>query len=165
ILDAMDKGTKVEQIQEARRVLKSVGVRVGFFLQFGYLGETEDDISKTIEMVKNLIPDDIGISVSYPLPGTVFYEKVKDDLKNKSNWTDSDDLDLMFENTYKPAYYKKLHRYVHKVFRTHQGLENLKLMLTGSIKINKKTLRSVLATFYYLPTSWVDKIQLKKLKA
>lgn len=165
ILDAMDKGTKVEQIHEATRVLKSVGVRVGFFLQFGYIGETEKDIEQTIEMVKELVPDDIGISVSYPLPGTVFYEKVKDDLRGKANWTDSDDLDLMFKNTYQPEYYKKLHRHVHKVFRTRQGLENLRLMLTGARKINKRNLRSVLATLYYIPTSWVDKIQLNKLKA
>ena len=165
ILDAMDKGTKIEQIQEATRVLKSVGVRVGFFLQFGYLGETQEDIEKTIKMVKNLIPDDIGISVSYPLPGTVFYDKVKDELKGKANWTDSDDLDLMFANTYQPAYYKKLHRYVHKVFRTAQGLENLRLLLSGVRKLNKQTLRSVLAVLYYAPTSVLDKIRLNKLKA
>lgn len=165
ILDAMDKGTRIEQIHEATRVLKSVGVRVCFFIQFGYLGETEDDIEKTINMIKALVPDDIGVSVSYPLPGTVFYDKVKEDLKEKANWTDSDDLDLMFQNTYQSKYYKKLHRYVHKVFRTKQGLENLKLLLTGSKKLNKQTLRSVLAVGYYLPTSILDKAQLKKLKA
>lgn len=164
ILDAMDKGTHIEQIHEATRVLKSVGVKVCFFIQFGYLGETESDIEKTIEMIKTLVPDDIGVSVSYPLPGTVFYEKVKQDLKEKSNWTDSDDLDLMFQNTYKPQYYKKLHRYVHKVFRTKQGLENLKLMLSGSKKLTKRNLRSVLAVGYYLPTSVFDKIELNKLK-
>lgn len=165
ILDAMDKGTKIEQIQEATRVLKSVGVRVGFFLQFGYLGETQEDIRKTIDMVKTLVPDDIGVSVSYPLPGTVFYDKVKNDLKTKANWTDSDDLDLMFRNTYQPAYYKKLHRYVHKVFRISQGLENLQKLFSGKVDLNKKTLRSIAAVFYYIPTSWLDKIRLKQLKA
>jgi anaerobic magnesium-protoporphyrin IX monomethyl ester cyclase len=165
ILDAMDKGTRIEQIHEATRVLKSVGVRVGFFIQFGYLGETEEDINQTIQMIKNLVPDDIGVSVSYPLPGTVFYEKVKQDLADKANWTDSDDLDLMFQNTYQPKYYKKLHRYVHKVFRTRQGLENLRLMLSGSLQINKRTLRSILAVLYYLPTSVFDKMELQKLKA
>lgn len=164
ILDAMDKGTKVEQIHEATRVLKSIGVRVAFFIQFGYIGETEKDISLTINMIKDLVPDDIGISVSYPLPGTVFYDRVKQDLKGKSNWTDSDDLDLMFENTYQPKYYKKLHRHVHKVFRTQQGLENLKLILSGSGRINKKTIRSILAMFYYVPSAIVDKVQLDKLK-
>jgi len=36
ILDAMDKGTKVEQIFEATKQLKKKGIRVAFFLQFGY---------------------------------------------------------------------------------------------------------------------------------
>ena len=87
------------------------------FLQFGYPGETKEDINKTIDMVLKLMPDEIGISVSYPLPGTKFYENVKDQLKLKSNWTDSDELALMFRSTFPPAYYKRLHRYVHKVYR------------------------------------------------
>ena len=44
ILDAMDKGTHLEQIHEAARRLKHAGIRVGFFLQFGYPGETREDI-------------------------------------------------------------------------------------------------------------------------
>ena len=53
ILDAMDKGTRVEQIYEARENLKSHGIRVGFFLQFGYPGETWADIERTIRMVRD----------------------------------------------------------------------------------------------------------------
>ena len=36
ILDAMEKGTTVDQIREATRKLKEEGIRVGYFLQFGY---------------------------------------------------------------------------------------------------------------------------------
>jgi hypothetical protein len=50
-------------------------------------------------MINELLPYEIGISVSYPLPGTGFYEKVKSDLKEKTNWTDSDELALMFRNS------------------------------------------------------------------
>lgn len=117
ILDAMDKGTTVAQIREARELLRQYGIRAAFFLQYGYLGETMDDIRQTLSMLRDTMPDDIGISVSYPLPGTVFYEKVKQDLAVKSNWTDSDDLDLMFHNTYPSVFYKKLHRYTHYVYR------------------------------------------------
>src|SRR5690606_4505628 len=77
ILDAMDKGTTVEQIRQARRLLQKHGIKASFFLQFGYPGENEADIRSTITLVKEMMPDDIGISVSYPLPGTVFYENVK----------------------------------------------------------------------------------------
>ncbi|HEY2721013.1 MAG TPA: radical SAM protein, partial [Chitinophagaceae bacterium] len=117
ILDAMDKGTTIKQIYEATSLLKKHGIHPSFFIQFGYLGETKEDIKKTIRMINELLPYEIGVSVSYPLPGTVFYEKVKADLKEKTNWTDSDELALMFRNTYQPAFYKQLHRYVHKTYR------------------------------------------------
>ena len=70
VLDAMDKGTRVEQIYEATRLLRQQGIRIGYFLQFGYPGENWSDIAQTLAMVRKAQPDDIGISVSYPLPGT-----------------------------------------------------------------------------------------------
>ena len=165
ILNAMDKGITVEQIREATGILKKKGVKVCFFLQFGYLGETAKDIDQTIDMLLELMPDDIGISVSYPLPGTKFYEKVKDDLKQKANWSDSDDLDLMFENNYSRNYYKKLHRYVHKKYRKKQGWLRLTTLLNGKTKISGNTLRSIfLSLFYYSPALIFDKIQLQTLQ-
>ena len=74
ILDAMNKGTTVAEIGAARRLLGAAGIRVGFFLQLGYLGEELDDILATRRLVEETRPDDVGVSVSYPLPGTRFYE-------------------------------------------------------------------------------------------
>jgi anaerobic magnesium-protoporphyrin IX monomethyl ester cyclase len=121
VLDAMDKGITVQQIKDSRAMLRQHNIRAAFFLQFGYLGETWEDIEATIAMLLETMPDDIGASVSYPLPGTGFYEKVKAELGGKSNWTDSDELALMFKNTYSPAFYKLLHRYVHKRYRLAQA--------------------------------------------
>ena len=67
----------IEQIKNSTNLLKKHGIKPSFFIQFGYLGETMDDIKKTIRMINELLPCEIGISVSYPLPGTLFYEKVK----------------------------------------------------------------------------------------
>jgi anaerobic magnesium-protoporphyrin IX monomethyl ester cyclase len=165
ILDAMDKGTAVEQIYEATSLLKKNGVRVCFFIQFGYLGETKTDIDATLKMVLDLMPDDIGVSVSYPLPGTTFYEKVKNDLSAKANWENSDDLDLMFNNTYSAAFYKKLHRYLHKKYRQKQGQLRLLQLLNNPKSISKKTLRTtLLSTFYYTPALLFAKRALKKLE-
>ena len=164
ILDAMDKGTTVEQIHSATKLLKSKGIKTAFFLQFGYLGEQKEDIQKTIDMVLELLPDDIGISVSYPLPGTVFYEKVKEELKTKANWTDSDDLAVMFRSTYPPQFYKKLHRYVHKVYRKKQGINTIKNLFLKPTTITKRKLRSALLTFYYIPTSFLGSLQLRRLE-
>jgi radical SAM superfamily enzyme YgiQ (UPF0313 family) len=164
ILDAMDKGTTVDQIYKASKLLKKNNIRPAFFLQFGYLGEEKEDIKKTIKMVLDLMPEDIGISVSYPLPGTKFYEKVKAQLKDKTNWTDSDELAMMYRGTFKSQYYKKLHRYVHKVYRRKQGLINLKNIFLNPLRANRKKLRSALALLYYSPTSLIDLLQLKRLE-
>jgi radical SAM superfamily enzyme YgiQ (UPF0313 family) len=125
ILDAMDKGTKVEQIQSAAERLHRAGIRVGFFLQFGYTGEDRSDIEKTLQMVRDSHPDEIGISVSYPLPGTKFYEGVKAELGKKQNWVDSDDLAMMYRAAFVPAYYRRLYRAVHHEFRMRHGLAEL----------------------------------------
>ncbi len=113
ILDAMDKGSKVEQILQARRNLKAAGIRASFFLQFGYPGETWADIQKTIALVRQAKPDDIGVSVSYPLPGTRFHAMVSEQLARKTNWDDSDDLAMMFQGTYTGEFYHALHDALH----------------------------------------------------
>ncbi len=122
ILDAMDKGTTIEEIYEATRLLKKHGIKTCFFLQFGYTGETMKEIDLTVKMVNDLMPDDIGISVSYPLPGTKFYERVSSQMKKKHNWELSDDFEMMFDGTYSTEFYRVLHKRVHKEYRTRQLL-------------------------------------------
>jgi len=163
ILDAMDKGTTVQQIYEATRLMKQRGIKVAFFLQFGYLGETQKDIDATLKMVLDLMPDEMGVSISYPLPGTNFYEKVKDQLQEKQNWSDSNDLAMMFRSTFGSAYYKELHRYVHAVYRKHKGYATLRKLFRHPLRLNHRDLRSGLATFYYIPTSFAQRMRLKRL--
>ncbi len=164
ILDGMDKGITVSQIYKATRLLKAKDIRVAFFIQFGYLNETKEDIDKTIKMIKTLIPDNLGISVSYPLPGTKFYEKVKDDLKLKTNWTDSDDLAMLFQGTFNSRFYKKLHRYVHKEYRKSQGKSNFKKILKAPFSLTKRELRSIILYAYYAPSALFDKMILKNME-
>jgi radical SAM superfamily enzyme YgiQ (UPF0313 family) len=113
ILNAMDKGLRISDVIMARSRLSDAGIRACFFLQFGYPGETWEDIQQTIALVRNTRPDDIGISFSYPLPGTVFYERVQEQIGAKRNWTDSDDLCVMFRATYKDEFYKALRNALH----------------------------------------------------
>ncbi len=113
ILDAMDKGTRVEQIAAARDNLRSEGIRACYFLQFGYQGEAWEDIQKTANLVRNTRPDDIGVSVSYPLPGTKFFDWVQSQLSGKTNWSDSEDLSMMFQGAYTDEFYRALHNALH----------------------------------------------------
>lgn len=164
ILDAMDKGTTVEQIYSATRLMKAKGVNVAFFLQLGYPGELKEDIDLTLKMVLDLMPEEVGISVSYPLPGTKFYENVKNQLLLKQNWRDSDDLDMMFQGTFNRDYYKELHRYIHSVYRKHRGYQTMKKLLRSPLRLTYKDLRSGLAMAYFIPLSMAQKIKLEKLE-
>jgi anaerobic magnesium-protoporphyrin IX monomethyl ester cyclase len=113
ILDAMNKGTTVEEILTARARLKAAGIRVGFFIQLGYLGEELSDILATRGLLSAAQPDDVGVSVSYPLPGTRFHELVKAQLGPKTHWQDSDDLAMMFQGTYKSEFYRAVRDLLH----------------------------------------------------
>lgn len=158
ILDAMDKGIKLDQIIDSCRKMKVHGIKPALFLQFGYPGETKEDIQATIAMMLKIMPANIGVSVSYPLPGTPFYDRVKAELSGKTNWTDSDELLLMFNNTYPAAYYKRLHRYVHKRFRLKQSLLSFQYLFSG--KQISQNLYRISSIVYYLPGAILDAFRL-----
>jgi radical SAM superfamily enzyme YgiQ (UPF0313 family) len=118
ILDAMDKDTRVEQIAAARAHLQKHGIRACYFLQFGYPGEGWAEIQKTIDLVRRTRPDDIGVSVSYPLPGTQFYERVREQIGAKTHWSDSEDLCVVFRGAYTDEFYRALHDALHAEVET-----------------------------------------------
>jgi anaerobic magnesium-protoporphyrin IX monomethyl ester cyclase len=113
VLDAMGKGLQVAEVRTARELLAGAGIRACYFLQFGYPGETWEDIQQTVELVRSSRPYDVGISLSYPLPGTIFYEQVRSQLGSKRNWMDSDDLCLMFKAAYTDQFYRALRDAIH----------------------------------------------------
>jgi radical SAM superfamily enzyme YgiQ (UPF0313 family) len=113
ILDAMTKGLRLEDVYAARRRLASAGIRACYFLQFGYPGEAWPEIHETIKVIRETQPDDIGVSLSYPLPGTVFYERVRQQLGAKRNWVDSDDLCIIHTAAYTNDFYHALRDALH----------------------------------------------------
>jgi anaerobic magnesium-protoporphyrin IX monomethyl ester cyclase len=113
VLDSMNKGTTVQEILIARDRLRSVGIRVGFFIQLGYIDEQIDDIIATRDLLTAARPDEIGVSVSYPLPGTKFYDLVRAQLRAKTHWQESNDLDMMFQGTYTSDFYRTVRNLLH----------------------------------------------------
>jgi anaerobic magnesium-protoporphyrin IX monomethyl ester cyclase len=117
ILDAMEKGSRVEEVREATRNLKARGIRTCWFIQLGYPGESWEDITLTRDLIHAEKPDDIGVSVSYPLPGTRFYELVQAQLGERHNWEDSDDLAMLFQGTYDTQFYRTIRDVLHDEVR------------------------------------------------
>jgi len=113
VLDAMDKGLRVEEVAAARAHLKQEGIRACYFLQLGYPGERWEDLQKTIALVRKTRPDDVGVSFSYPLPNTRFHARVKAQLGAKQNWSDSEDLCVMFKGAYTDKFYRAIRDGLH----------------------------------------------------
>jgi radical SAM superfamily enzyme YgiQ (UPF0313 family) len=143
VLDAMDKGITVAQIRGAASRLRRAGIRVGLFLQFGYPGEGWPEIEATRELVRSVRPDDIGISVSYPLPGTKFHERVRERLGDKHNWEQSGDLDPLFPGVFSRDFYQTLARTVHAEFRTRRGARAARGLLGDPLRTDRPGLRAV----------------------
>lgn len=113
VLEAMDKGLNLSSVRAARQRLADAGVRACYFLQFGYPGENWPELKETIALVRETRPDEVGISFSYPLPGTAFYERVRIQLGQKRNWSDSDDLCIMFKAAYTTDFYRAVRDALH----------------------------------------------------
>ncbi|GEA08345.1 Mg-protoporphyrin IX monomethyl ester oxidative cyclase [Alteromonas sp. KUL42] len=114
ILDSMDKDLTLKQVSEARTLLRDCDISCGFFIQLGYLNEDIEQIKQTREMIVDMLPDEIGVSVSYPLPGTGFYDKVKARMSNKTHWQDSNDLDAVFNATFTSDFYRRIRNHLHQ---------------------------------------------------
>jgi anaerobic magnesium-protoporphyrin IX monomethyl ester cyclase len=131
ILDAMDKGTTVAAGRSATRLLRAQGVKACWFIQLGYPSESWDDLILTRDLIRDARPDEIGVSVAYPLPGTLFYDRVRAQLGRQRNWKDTGDLAMLFQGTFDSDLYRRvrdiLHQEVESGFPDHlawQELEN-----------------------------------------
>src|SRR5215470_16842389 len=80
ILDAMDRGVKIEQVQNAVKMSRERGIQSGMFLMWGYEGEELEDIEATIRHVSTSQPDIFFTTISYPIKGTPYYNKISDRL-------------------------------------------------------------------------------------
>jgi anaerobic magnesium-protoporphyrin IX monomethyl ester cyclase len=129
VLDDMNKGTTVAEILTARRRFRAEGIRVGFFIQLGYQGEELEDILATRNLLQTSRPDEIGVSVSYPLPGTKFYELVKAQLGLKTHWQESNDLDMMFHGTFTSEFYRAVRNLLHDQVSTQDASDQMSAAL------------------------------------
>lgn len=165
VLDAMEKGLCVDDIRQANRLLKAEGIAVGVFLQFGYPGETWSDIEATLRLARELEPADIGVSVSYPLPGTGFYERVRQELGVKQNWIDSNDLATMYKATYAPEVYRRVHGLVHHEFRARKSAKALTAVARRPMEFRPAHLRKAASWLYNRAALEITRQQLRPLRS
>lgn len=120
ILDAMDRGVTVEEVQWAVETAQKHGIEVGMFLMWGYEGETLEDIQATVEHVKKTQPDTFLTTVSYPIKGTPYFEEVSDRLELDGAWDESTDRDYRIEGRHPAAYYEHADRWLQTEVEAHR---------------------------------------------
>jgi radical SAM superfamily enzyme YgiQ (UPF0313 family) len=118
VLDAMLKGTKVEQIYRAAELCREVGIETYFYMMVGYPGEEWADLKRSVQLLRETCPDRFSTTIAYPLPGTAFYEQVQHRLPSEAtempDWDYTAENRLLFETgRYNTAFYRRAIRWFH----------------------------------------------------
>jgi anaerobic magnesium-protoporphyrin IX monomethyl ester cyclase len=105
LLDSMDRGVKVEQVQQAVEMSRARQIQSGMFLMWGYEGEEMEDIEATIRHVSKAKPDIFFTTVSYPIKGTPYYQQVQNKLVQLKPWAETSDREIKIAGRHSRAYY------------------------------------------------------------
>ena len=101
MLKSMKKGVTLEQMEDAAKLFRKVGIHWTGYFMMGIPGETTEDIVQTLNVMYKLQPNFAYIAVYQPYPGTeMFYEGIdRGIIKSEMN------LEDFF--TLSPAHYYK----------------------------------------------------------
>ncbi len=126
LLDLMKRGVKAEQVQAMTRLAKRHGIETGMFLMWGFEDENTDDIAQTVEHVKKANPDLVLTTVSYPIKGTEYYRRMKEQKLVVGNgaWENSNDRDYRIANRHSRRYYDYVNRWMHNELALQRLHEN-----------------------------------------
>ncbi len=106
ILDSMERGVTVEQVQSAVSSCKTRGIQTGMFLMWGYEGEEIQDVEATIQHVKRSDPDIFFTTIAYPIKGTPYYKSVADSLVQLKPWRETSDREIVMRGRRPTQFYE-----------------------------------------------------------
>jgi radical SAM superfamily enzyme YgiQ (UPF0313 family) len=105
VLDAMERGVTVEEVQTAVATCKSRGIQTGMFLMWGYEGEDISDIEATVQHVRHTQPDTFLTTVSYPIGGTPYFADVAERVTASLPWSQRSDRDVRIRGRHSRRFY------------------------------------------------------------
>ncbi|MFB3920160.1 MAG: radical SAM protein [Terriglobia bacterium] len=121
ILDAMERGVTVEEVQSAVALLKEQGIEVGMFLMWGYAGEQLEDIEATVRHVSRSRPDIVLTTVAYPIKGTPYFDEVAANVVSGRAWAEGSDRDYRVRGRHSREFY----RHADQLLRNEYALSKL----------------------------------------
>ena len=78
VLATTRKNITLEQMHNAVKITKDLGIRVSLFFMFGNPGDTLESIRATSRLARKLNPNFASFNIATPDPGTPIFEKMKD---------------------------------------------------------------------------------------
>ncbi|MCI4342000.1 MAG: B12-binding domain-containing radical SAM protein [Thermoplasmata archaeon] len=106
MLDVMNRGTRLAQVESIAQALRREQVRQFWFLMLGYPGETLEDIEATLRLFRRFSPEEYSVSIAVPIPGTRFYESVRDRLRGVRARSRKGGVSLLYEAAYPQSLYR-----------------------------------------------------------
>jgi len=103
MLNAMRKGTTVEQNERAIKLTKEAGIGAAISVVVGYPGETPEMLQKTVAFMKKTKPDYVYMCQAIPYPGTEManvLEKLGWEMDNE--WNHYDEVTPVFKSPILP---------------------------------------------------------------
>ena len=107
ILDVMQRGVTLAQVQRAVSLCKERGIETGMFLMWGYDGEQIQDVEATVEHVKKCRPDVFLTTISYPIKGTPYFEKVAARVVSAGPWGETTDREFRIRGRHSRNFYQQ----------------------------------------------------------
>ena len=143
ILDAMRKGTTVQQNESAIKWAKEIGLSVAVSLIVGYPGETKESLKQTFDFIRKAEPDDVYLYLATPYPNTELRDLVKDmGWKIPQDWDKFEmqtpafeNIGLPFEkiNNKREIFYNQLYSPSYILRQTFKGTIYSKIMVENAL--------------------------------
>jgi anaerobic magnesium-protoporphyrin IX monomethyl ester cyclase len=139
VLEAMTKGTTVEQIRRAATLCREAGIETYFYMMVGYPGEEWADLKRSVKLLRETRPDAFSTTIAYPLPGTAFYEQVRDRLPAgygaPADWDYTAENKLLYATgRYDQAFYRRAIRWFHSEWRDARIQAGMPISLAGRVR-------------------------------
>ncbi len=140
ILDAMDRKTRVEDVQAKVHMLKKAGIQTGMFIMLGYEGEEMPDLQATVDHLKKSDPDLFLTTVAYPIKGTPYYYEVESRIIETKPWHRRTDRDLTVAGRHSKRFYSFATRWMVNEVALHKMLThrryNLKKLAKAFVNVH-----------------------------
>lgn len=134
VIDLMDRRVDVNYVSEMIKLTKTKGIEAGTFIMLGYPGESEEDILKTVDYLKDCQPDQFTITIAYPIKGTSMYQEIEADQFYDKEWNKSTDRDRDFKREYSRKYYDYALRWIVNETNWHKMSTKNKIYNVAALK-------------------------------